>query len=87
MLSLVGLNAGVSKAPTDAPSESFKGHNGVWTTDIEEKAIMAIVQHDTFFQEGADDGHWADGRVQDLRRMGSQRWPTRSVLERDAGTS
>jgi hypothetical protein len=31
--------------------------------DIEEEAIMANVQHGSFFQEGAGDSHWADGRV------------------------
>jgi hypothetical protein len=31
--------------------------------DIKEEAIMANVQHDSFFQEGAGDSHWADGRV------------------------
>jgi hypothetical protein len=58
-----GFNASISKALTDAPSELFEGHNGVWMTDIEEKAIVANVQHDSFFQEGADDGHWADGNI------------------------
>jgi hypothetical protein len=59
-----GLNAAILKAPTDAPSEHFEGHNGVrTTTDIKEEVIMANVQHNSFFQEGADDGHWADRRV------------------------
>jgi hypothetical protein len=31
--------------------------------DIEEEAIVANVQHNSFFQEGMGDSHWADGRV------------------------
>jgi hypothetical protein len=31
--------------------------------DIEEEAIMANVQHNSFSQEGGDDSHWAVGRV------------------------
>jgi 16S rRNA U516 pseudouridylate synthase RsuA-like enzyme len=43
--------------------ERFEGHNGVRTTGIEEKSVVANFQHGSFFQEGADDGHWADGHV------------------------
>jgi hypothetical protein len=86
MLSLGGLNAGISKALTDAPSEHFEGHNGVRMTGIEEKAIMTNVQHSSFFQEGVDDDHWADGRIFRSRSEADGR-PTRSVLERGAGTS
>jgi hypothetical protein len=69
------------KAPTDAPLERFEGHNRVRTTDIEEEAIMANVLHNSFFQEGVDDGHWADGRdftprseVADAICLGEGRW-------------
>jgi hypothetical protein len=75
-----GFNTCVLKAPTDAPSEELERHNGVRTMDIEVKAIMVNVQHNSFFQEGADDSHWAA-----LRQMGGPRWLTQSVLERDAG--
>jgi hypothetical protein len=55
---------------------------------VEEESIMANVQDFSCFQEGADDGHWADGRsLQDLRQMGGPMHPALSVLERDAGTS
>jgi hypothetical protein len=49
--------------PQKVFSESFEGHDGVQTTVIEEKSVMANVQHGSFFQEGADDGRWADGCV------------------------
>jgi hypothetical protein len=82
-----GVNSGVSKALTDKPSESFEGHNVVRMTGIEETSVMANVQDVSFLHEGADDSHWADGRVlQDLRQVGGPRHPAQSVSERDAGT-
>jgi hypothetical protein len=61
VLSPAGVNAGISKALTDEPSESFEGHDGVQTAGIEEKSGMANIQHGSFFHEGRDDCHWSDG--------------------------
>jgi hypothetical protein len=41
----------------------LKVHDGVRTTDIKEKSVVANVQNVSFFHEGADDGHWADRLV------------------------
>jgi hypothetical protein len=70
----MGFDTCVLKAPTDAPSEGLERHNGVRTMDIEEEAIVANVQKDSFSQEGAGDSHWADGRVL-LPSSQTNRWP------------
>jgi hypothetical protein len=52
---------------------------------LKKSLIMANVQDISCFQEGTDDGHWADGRV--LSPGSEANGPALSVLERDAGTS
>jgi hypothetical protein len=55
------LDTCILKAPASAPSETLKGHLGVWTIDVDEEAVVANVQVDSFSQEAAGESHWADG--------------------------
>jgi hypothetical protein len=79
-----GVDTYILKAPTDVPSEGLEQHNGVRTMDIEEESNMTLSsKRARMIATGQTDS----SSIQALRRMGGPRWPTGSVLEREAGTS
>jgi hypothetical protein len=57
------LDTCILKTPADAPLERCEGHLSDWTLNVEEEAIMANAQVDSFSQEGAGESHWANGCV------------------------